>query len=178
MGFVGAMSIGTFRNVFISAATRLDMPENLLGAISALLSVVQGVSALFLSFAGPWMYSGLAMIGLGVTGAGGLISFAVPGLMEGSNSLFWFFLGATAFGLYNGSVYLYASFHALAHPRNAARNVSLNEGILNAGNMTGPLLGGVLAENFGFGVPFIAVAGAVFLLSVFQFVMHQVFPAR
>ena len=178
MGFAGATSIGTFRNVFVSAATRLDMPENLVGLISALLSFVQGISALCLSLTGPWMYSGLAMLGLGLTGTGGLLSFAIPGLMEWHGSVIWFFIGAIAFGLYNGSVYLYASFHALAHPQNAARNASFNEGIVNAGNMTGPLIGGLLAENFGFGVPFAFVAALVLVLGIIQFFLHRAFPLR
>lgn len=124
------------------------------------------------------MYSGLAMLGLGLTGAGGLISFAVPGIMEWHGSVIWFFMGAVAFGLYNGSVYLYASFHALAHPEKAARNASFNEGIVNAGNMTGPLVGGILAEHFGFGVPFVFVAVLVLMLGIIQFFLHRAFPLR
>ena len=61
-------------------------------------------------------------------------------------------LGALLFGLYAGGFFFYMVFHALAHSRNSGRYVAINEMVIGLSSLAGALVGGWIADHFGFGV--------------------------
>ena len=143
----GMLVLTFFRGIFPSLAeSTLHLSQSFQGFLFFLLSLAQALTGLILCRSRFWMYRMSGVFALGLAGiAGSLVfGFARGGIMLG--------LGALLFGLYAGGFFFYMVFHALAHSRNSGRYVAINEMVIGLSSLAGALVGGWIADHFGFGV--------------------------
>ena len=80
-----------------------------------------------------------------------------------------FYAGSVIYGVSSGCIYFYLVFHSLAHPTRAKFFVAGNEVIVGVTSMTAPLIGGLLADKFDSGAPFIFAAAVILTAGLIQF---------
>lgn len=180
MAVIGTLALGIVNGVFPSGATEAGMPEWQSGLVMMLLALAMGVFAYAVAVPRGSMYSAGYMAVIGLMGTLGMVAIAIPGILGWAftEHVWPFYAGAVLFGAYAGITYLYSAFHSLIHPDVAGRNISLNESFLAAGMIIGPLVGGWMAREYGFFVPFVLGAALVLALGIFQFLAHSRFPLR
>jgi predicted MFS family arabinose efflux permease len=172
-GGVGMILITLIRAVFpVRAEAVLHLTQGLQGLLFFLLSLSQAVTGLILCRSRYWMYRPAAMAGFGLFGLVGMLAF---GFGESLPSLV---AGALMFGVYSGSFFFYLVFHALVHPRRSSQYVAINESVVGICGMAGAMLGGWVADRFGFGMLYSAGMALLLLTLGFQWIVHQRFPAR
>lgn len=144
-----------------AAALAFDQADS--GCALALLSLVQGVTALSLCRGKLWMYRPFRAFLIGLCGVTGLLLFAF-----GSTPVS-FYLAAAFFGFYSGCLYFYFVFYALAH-RDSAKYVAVNEAIVGIVSVIAPPVGGLFAGSDGTSpLPFLIPAILVLGASLFHF---------
>jgi len=148
-----------------------NQARSTIGNIIFLLCVTQSLTGLLLSRSRVWMYRRLPVGAFGLLGLAGLAFFAL------GRSASAFFVGAALYGVYAGSLFFYLVFHSLAHPSRSTRYVAVNESIMGATGILGPLIGGFLADARGFGCPLTVAIAAGAAVLVFQQIAHARNPA-
>jgi predicted MFS family arabinose efflux permease len=172
-GGVGVILITFIRAVFpVRAAAVLHLSQSMQGLLFFLLSCFEALTCLALCRGRYWMYRPTAIATFGVLGVAGLLAFGF------GQSLLVLMVGAALFGVYAGSFFFYQVFHALVHPRRSSQYVSINESVTGICGMAGAVIGGWLADRFGFGTLYATGAGLLFLTLGFQWVIHRRGPAR
>jgi MFS family permease len=120
----------------------------------------------------PLLVAGPLVTGLGMVGSG-----FVEGIPE---LLFWRLIAGAGSAMYMTGAQVYLV--DISTPRNRARVLGANQGALLLGVSLGPGLGGVLAEAFGFRLPFVAVGGAALVTALYAYLRlpetHFPPPAR
>ena len=86
--------------------------------------------------------------------------------------------GAIVFGIYAGSFFFYLVFHALVHPQRSSQYVAINESVVGICTMLGAMLGGLLADRFGFGTLYATGATLILLALILQGFIHNRKPLR
>jgi MFS family permease len=168
---VGVIVISIIRGVFPSrAVTGLHMADSTQGTIFFLLSLTQALTGLALCLSRFWMYRPLAVAAFGLVGMAGTLCFGF------GTTTPVLYLAAMLFGVYSGGFFFYLVFHALAHPVKSAHYVAINESVVGIGGIIGPVLGGLLADRFGFGVSCLSGVGLVAVVTLFQMAVHQRHP--
>ncbi|MCK5113142.1 MAG: MFS transporter [Phycisphaerae bacterium] len=137
------------------------------GMIIATMYAMQGFVGLGLIFSRRWMYLPLKPVLFGLFGIAGLV------LMGLGNNVWCFFLAAACIGVYSGSFFFYFVFHALVHPENAPRNISINEVIVGIAGVCGPVAAGQIGGHYGVAIPYYVVAGFVCATIIFQFATNM-----
>lgn len=142
----GMLALAFFRGIFPSLAeSKLHLSQSFQGLLFFLLSLTQGLMGLFLCRSRLWMYRMSGVFKMGLAGIAGSLILGLachPGILA---------LGTILFGLYAGGFYFYMVFHALIHSRNSARYVAVNEIVVGISSLLGAMLGGWIADRFGFG---------------------------
>lgn len=176
MSFVAYSALGVLWGVFPAGITEAGISEMASGVLVMLIAMSMGLFAFWLSRrGGRWMFSGRAVLRLGLMGAIGVGLYTLPELMGWQllDHLWPFALAALLAGSYVGAACLYGGYHALSHPEKAGRNISLNESAMAAGTILGSLGGGWLAKHYGFHLPFAIATAAVLVLALFQWRAHR-----
>ena len=138
-GGIGSVAVWTIRCMEPYRAHVLGFTEDHTAYIIALLSFVQAATAFFLVYGRTWMYRSLQTALIGFCGVAGLLFFAF------GDSLPFFYAGAVLYGVFSGCTYFYFVFFALAR-KDSARCLSINETIVGAVGVLGPLSGGFFAD--------------------------------
>lgn len=104
---------------------------------------------------------------------GGPLITAVGMLGSGLSASIWVllafrFVAGLGSGLYMTGAQIYVL--DIAEPDQTARFIAINQAALLVGVSIGPALGGILADRYGLASPFLVVAGAALLTSVYGFV--------
>jgi MFS family permease len=107
----------------------------------------------------PLLVAGPLVTGLGMIGSG--FAEGIPDL------LFWRLIAGAGSAMYMTGAQVYLV--DISTQQNRARVLGANQGALLVGVSLGPGLGGVLADAFGFRLPFFAVGGAALLTSVYSY---------
>ena len=105
----------------------------------------------------PLLVAGPLVTGIGMIGSG--FAAGIPDL------LLWRLIAGAGSAMYMTGAQVYLVDISTEH--NRARVLGANQGALLLGVSLGPGLGGVLAEAFGFRLPFLAVGAAALLTSVY-----------
>ena len=157
VGGIGTLSITQLRTMFQPLGESLCFEKATLSWLLFTVSCVQALSALLLSFTKRWMFKALPAL---LIGAAGVVSLL---LIVFARELPLFFVATAVYGIYSGSFYFLFVYYSLLHPTKAARNAGINEVVVAAAGIGGPLLGGMLA-NINVVYPFaccaVLVAGA------------------
>lgn len=154
--FVGA----TIRVLFPKVGHELGYTEDLIGWLIAGMSFGQVLTFIGLRFTTRWQYRLAPLLAAQLVSAGGMVAavcFASPVLF------------ATAFtlaGIGGGVSYSCSLFYSLhGRQRDRAATTGLHEGIIGAGGILGPLLGGWAARFIGLRAPF-GLAALVVVVAV------------
>ena len=170
---VGVIILTFIRAVFpVRGEIDLHLTQSFQGLLFFLLSVAQGLTGLALCRSRFWMYRPSAIStfgGLGIVGA--------LALGYGHSSLI-LCAGAILFGVYAGSFFFYMVFHALIHPQLSSQYVAINESMVGICTMLGAILGGFMADRFGFGRLFATGATLILLALVLQGFIHRRYPLK
>lgn len=164
---VGCFVVSIIRGVFPKTATEYGVAVAGSGLALALVSFSQSFTGLIFCFSRTWMYKPLPV---GLLGGCGVISSLLFGF--GSTTLSYC-IAAILFGIYSGGFFFYLVFHALVHPSKSAHYISINEMVVGLGGICGPVVGGILSDKIGLGMPYyfsaVLIAGAVLL----QVIVHS-----
>ncbi|MEI6563987.1 MAG: MFS transporter [bacterium] len=167
-GGVGMVAITFIRAVFPARVEAcLHLTQSMQGFLFFLVSASQAITGLVLCRSRYWMYRPTAVAAFGCLGIIGLLIFGF------SQTPLAFSIGAVLFGLYSGSFFFYLVFHSLVHPRRSAQYVAINETVVGICGMVGAIVGGGLADRFGFGLVYAAGAALVLLVMVLQGTIHS-----
>ncbi len=167
-GGVGVILITLIRAVFPARAEAgLHLGQSLQGLLFFLMSLSQALTGLALCRSRYWMYRPVAVAGFGVLGLLGTLAFgfAESPLILGA--------GSVLFGVYSGSFFFYLVFHALIHPHRSSHYVAINESVVGVCGMAGAVVGGWVADRFGFGTLYTGGAAMLFLTLLFQCGIHR-----
>jgi len=165
-GGIGALTFSMIRGVFPSSGSFFHLTRVEQGTVFFISCGMQALTGLALMRSRLWMYRPLPLAAFGALGAAGLGLFALATRAPA------FYLAAGCYGVYAGAFFFYLVFHALVHPVKSARYVSLNESVVGATGIAGPLIGGLLADHAGLPVPYAFGAGLVMLAVATQVVVH------
>jgi len=141
---VGAAAIGLTLSTFALARLLLNVP----------LGILSDRRGRRILLAGGPLVSAVGMIGSGT--AGGLLEL-----------LAWRFIAGAGSAMYMTGAQIYLI--DISTPANRARHIGANQGALLFGVSIGPAIGGLLAELFGFRVPFFAVGAASLLTASYAY---------
>jgi MFS family permease len=135
------------------------------GMILAVVSYVQGLTALALLRSKYWMYRPRPALIAGCCGGLALLLFGL------GTSPSWFYPGAVLYGIFSGCCYFYLVFHSLVHPTRSSRYIAVNEIVVGVASILGPITGGLLTginNN----------ASLTFLLGAVMLTLMAIFSAR
>ena len=99
-----------------------------------------------------------------VTGAG-MVGSGLAG--DIGELLIWRFVAGAGSGMYMTGAIIYLS--DIATPQNRARLIGTNQAAIWVGVSIGPAIGGLLADDFGFRVPFYVVGVAAFFTTIYAY---------
>ncbi|MBR7107462.1 MAG: hypothetical protein IKC89_03495 [Lentisphaeria bacterium] len=165
VGGIISFSVNQLRSMLQphGAAIGVDNPKETMALALMTVSLLQGLSALALVKSRIWMYKLLPAGVIAMTGIAAMLSFCFVRTLPG------FLLAAFFYGIYSGCGYFIFVFYALANREKAGRNAAINEISVSIASITGPMLGGLLAERSGISwTPFAMAAGALALATIFH----------
>jgi len=108
-------------------AVQWQVALNLRSTTEFSTAIAQGLTALALTFMTGWIYKPVWMAGLGLVGVSGLVYLGLQ------NTAGTFFIGAILYGVFLGSMYSFAAFHAMVEEEKAVKRVAINETIIGSG---------------------------------------------
>jgi len=108
-------------------AVQWQVPLNLRSTTEFSTALAQGITALALTFVTGWVYKPAWLAGLGLIGVSGLVFFSQQASVD------VFFIGAILYGVFLGSMYSFAAYHAMVEEEKAVKRVAINETIIGSG---------------------------------------------
>lgn len=165
---VGVIIITYIRVIFpVRGETILHLAQSFQGLLFFLISAAQGLTGSALTRSRFWMYRPSSLTAFGILGMAGALVFGF------GKSPLLLCTGAILFGIYSGSFFSYLVFHALIHPRRSSFYVAVNETVVGIASMLGAVLGGYIADRFGFGPLYASGATMIFLVLILQDIVHR-----
>lgn len=163
VGGVGTFAVAIVRTLVPYRAELAGISKADAGITLAIVSLVQGLTALALIRGKYWMYNKAPALVINIAGILGLIGFGFATDRES------FMVSALIYGIYSGCAYFYLVFHSLVHPTKSSRYVGVNEMVVGISSISSPVVSGLLASMFASAtVPFILGTFLVGLTAVIQ----------
>ena len=163
----GCLVISIIRGVFPKTATEYGLKVADSGLALALVSFSQAFTGLLLCFGRTWMYK---PVPVGLLGLCGVVSSVLFGY---GSTTFTYCLAAILFGIYSGGFFFYLVFHSLVHPSKSARYIAVNEMVVGLGGICGPIVGGMLSDKVGLGMPYYFSALLIGAAVLIQVIVHS-----
>lgn len=161
----GTVTVCLIRGLVPYQGALLQFSKANIGLILAVVSYVQGLTALALLRSKYWMYRPRPVLAAGACGVLALLLFGLGGSMP------WFYSGAVLYGVFSGCSYFYLVFHSLVHPAKSSRYIATNEIVVGSASILGPIAGGLITginDN----------ASLTFLLGAVMLTFMALFSAR
>jgi MFS family permease len=176
---VGCLGIYAFLSLLPSISVTFSLPKSQVGSILALLYGMQALTGLSFIRSRTWMFRPGPVVGFTAFGWVGLACFGLSFLpaLDGAEVMTvpWRTLGlyvsAAGYGVFSGSFYFGLVFYSLIHPERSARYVAVNETVVGICGLAGPILAGMLADQFGFAAYPIALTAMLTAVVVLQFIV-------
>lgn len=172
LGWIGAgagfAALSIIRAVFpVRALDVLHCGESVLGLIFFTLSMTQALLGLALMRSRIWMYQALPVAAFAMAGIVGVLCFGF------GEKTFVLLTGAILFGIYSGAFCFCMVFHALIHPKRAGHYIAVNESLVGITGFLAPLIGGAMADVWGFQFPYLAAAGLTLAATAIQILIFR-----
>ncbi len=153
VGGLGTATVCQIRTMWPKLGSELNLPMEHVAYITALVSYIQGFTALALYRSNEWMFRRFPALLMSVCGVAALLIFTF------AHTLACFYLAALLCGIYAGCLYFYLVYHSLAHPERSSFFVAGNEVIVGVVSILSTLTGGLLVDLFNFtGAAFVFAA--------------------
>ena len=165
VGGIVSFAVNQLRSMLQGHGAELGLPnaKETMALTLMMVSVVQGSFALLLVKSRVWVYKSLPILLMGLTGALAMAGFCF------ANARWGFLLTALFYGIYSGCGYFIFVFYALSNPVKAGRNAAFNEISVSIASITGPLLGGMLAQSTALSwSPFAMASASILLATIFH----------
>ena len=175
IGGIVSFAVNQLRSMLQSHGAELCLPnaKETMALTLMMVSVVQGVFALFLVKSRVWVYKSFPILLMGLVGALSMAGFCFANARGG------FLLTAVFYGIYSGCGYFIFVFYALSNPVKAGRNAAFNEISVSIASISGPLLGGMLAQSTALSwSPFAMASGSIVLATIFHLVVFALDKRR
>lgn len=107
-------------------------------------TLTQALAALVICLFARWYHKSLMLLFFGFIGALGLFSLTL------ANDPQLFFVGASLFGIYTASSFIYMVYHSMLEKEKSIRRTSINEIMVGSGIIIGPIIAAIclkLAKN-------------------------------
>ncbi len=166
-GGVAFLAVGIVRGVFPSSGLLYQISKSDQGIVLGLFCLSQAFTGLVLVRSQRWMYRVIPIMAFTLVGMGSLVLFSW------ADRLWLFELASLGFGVYTGATAFYFVFHALSHPIHSARYVSINETVVGAAGIGGPLLGGIIANLVGFTASYLTAAALACFAATWLYRKHR-----
>ena len=155
---VGCVGIYSFLALLPSIGVKFEISKSQIGSIIALLYIVQALMGLGLMRFRMWMFRPGPTVGLAGFGLVSLLFFAAALLpsVAGVNACsiplrtLFLYMSAASYGMFSGAFFFELVFYSLVHPQRNAKYVAINEAVVGICGVAGPVIAGMLADNFGF----------------------------
>lgn len=176
MGWVfsglGCLAARMIFGLFPSSAAECGLLKPQQGLTLFILSAVQACFGLWLGRFYWWMYRPGPVFAAGLLGVGSMLLFST------ARAPWMFYLAAAGFGVYSGMFFFYLVFHSLVHPDRSSRYISVNEATVGLMSLTGPFVGGLIADTYELRTSYLATAGMLALAIIVQAVVHARYQRR
>jgi len=147
--FIAWFGIGTIRYLFPKLAVSLGITPFILGVLMFLLTGIQAFISYVLGRISKWHdrfnFLIFAQILMG-------IGFLIPYF---ASSTLMFFCAFTLIGVGIGVVYFFSIYYSLAAGHSMGERGGVHEALVGLGGLVGPLMGGIVAQNFNIRAPFL-----------------------
>lgn len=153
--FATYFAIGIVRSLFPKLATDLGMQTAHLGYLMALIGLAQLVTFALISRTARWQFKLWPLAAVQVAAMLGL------GAVAFGSSLVAFASGLLLLGVMIGFTYTASGFYSLHSTAPGGERIGIHETVLGAGNLVGPLAGGLIGEYIGARAPYLVGAGVI-----------------
>ncbi len=164
---MGIFVIMIVRGILPVTGVSLKIPRPQLGIIFALISITQALVGLSFIKSKIWMFRIKPIIIFGIIGSASLFGFAF------AKTLFFLYISAICLGVYSGSIFFYFVFHSLVHPTKAPKYIAINEAVVGLVGIIGPLIGGLLVDNFNLPTAYVFGALTISSAMIFKSIIHH-----
>jgi MFS family permease len=156
-------AIGVLRFLFPKICLELGISKDFIGMINAVFYGCWFVFFLIMMKFRAWRYNLYQLVLLQVLGMLALTMMALRPTLE------FFFIGFGLFGLSAGMTYFSSMFYGQNGATDRGNKSGFHEMILSGGQLVGPFLGGVAAEFFSLGAPFLMSALVILIVILIEF---------
>lgn len=153
--FTAFFTLGIVNNLFPKLATVLAISPPKLGRLLAVPRLMQIVTFFLIRRSHRWQYRLLPLAIPQVCTALGMLIVAT------TNSTLALAAAFSVMGLLVGTSFYASQFYALFQEERKGERSAFNEMMIGMGNVSGPLLGGVLAQAFGLRAPYVLCCGVL-----------------
>ena len=181
---VGCLGVYLFLSLLPSVGVSFAIPKSQIGSMIATLYLVQAFVGLTLLRGRTWMFRTTPLLIFAAFGLLGLTCFAISLSPAVGNAellnipirTIGLFASVASYGIFSGSFFFALVFHSLVHPSRSARYIAVNETVVGACGVIGPIIAGSMADNFGF-LPFTTILIAIIAsTALLQFIVINRLP--
>lgn len=149
------LSLGLIRYIFPKLGTNLEISPSFLGFLMFILSLSQTLTLYWFGKIYQWEYRFYPIFLFQFLAFTGLI------LIFMGDSIFSFLLAFILIGTSAGTTYSYSLFHSVNTPLHKGPSAAIHETVLGTGAVIGPLMGGVVAQQYSLRAPYILSAAII-----------------
>jgi len=159
--------VGAIRFLFPKLAVDIGITPEMLGFMLFTITASQAVTSYILCCSSGWHYKLSFLLTVEAAVAAGSMIF----IFSSNNVLF--FLAFALAGIGAGVAYFSSLYYSLSDASSKGSGTGIHESIVGSGSLLGPLIAGILAQNYTLRTPYIACAAVVLGVIVLQAVYYR-----
>ena len=164
--------VGAARFLFPKLAVDIGITPEMLGFMLFTITASQAVTSYILCCSSGWHYRLSFLLTVEAAVAAGFLL-----LIFSSNNVLFFFAFALA-GIGAGVAYFSSLYYSLSDASSKGSGSGIHESIVGSGSLLGPLIAGILAQNYTLRAPYLACVILVLGVIVLQAVYFKVTRGR
>jgi len=165
--FILCLCMGMIRYIFPKLATQLQISSSSLGLLMFIISLSQMFTFYGLGRVHQWHYRIFPLVLFQLIATVGLL------IIFTTSSLSLFFLAFVLVGMGLGMTYSSSLFYSINVISQKGPSAAIHETVLMSGFLLGPLIGGVVAQEFSLRAPYLAVAAIVVVGILIQILIKR-----
>lgn len=163
--FTAFFTLGIVSNLFPKLATVLAISPPALGRLLAVPRLTQIVTFVIIRHSHRWQYRLLPLMIPQVCTAAGMLIVATM------DSTIAFGVAFSTMGVLVGTAFYTSQFYAFFKEERKGEQGAFNEMMVGMGNVSGPLLGGVLAQAVGLRAPYVLCCGILIIGMIVEYLL-------
>jgi len=159
--------VGAIRFLFPKLAVDIGITPEILGFMLFTITASQAVTSYILCCSSWWHYKIAFLLAIEAAIAAGSLIF----IFSSNNVLF--FIGFALAGIGAGVAYFSSLYYSLNDASSKGSGTGIHESIVGSGSLLGPLIAGILAQNYTLRAPYLACIIVVVGVIVLQIVYYR-----